>query len=1038
MNNLLINSLKAISEESFLTEKIIICPSFEIGNQILENLIKSGQSWINFKIQTINSLAARITEVEIYKRNLKAVSMMEINFLMDEVFSKLSEKSALKYFKKYASNKGLVKALSENISGLKFAGIAPEEIKAGSLINEDKASDLKLIYKGYENILKEKSLIDPAGIISLANTVLKKGLALGTNKKDIIFIALAKNNFRKIERDFLRIIGNGRLSVTREEEIYNLERPKNRLVQGENNKSGNNNASKFSFLFDQKNLHRSIKEGSNDPVIEIFNAQNYRSEIFEVLSRLSAEKKNIDDAEVIYTNEEPYLEFINIISQKLEIPVNFSCGLPGDKSRAGKCLKGFLIWIKDDFSEVHLRNLLKYNLLDYKNQNLEKRFSGSRLAFTLRTSKIGWGRDRYGVILEKSISGIKAKIEESQNGLKIENNLDNYKNKLELLSDLKEISMNLLNIVPEIKGGKINFKELCSCCLRFLSDFVKTANEDEASYLKSLKENILTMGSIIETSVPSEEAALKIIEIIRDIRFLKSGPKPGHLFVSSLENGGMSGRECSFIVGMDENKFPGSQIQDPVILDEEREKISSDLQLSKDRLKEKLHDFTSLLCALKGKVFFSFTSYDIKNENYLYPSSVLLQIYRLKSKNIEADYNELLSYIGRKPTVKADSIDKISIDESSLWLNRMISDDKLKDARESVLKIYPWLRKGIDAINCRCSNKLTVYDGWIKPLSDELDPRKHEENILSCTGIESYAHSPYTYFLEKVLKIKRPEEIKKDISVWLDPMTRGSLLHDVFQAYMEKLKDLKDYPDMADQKKMINRILLEKIERYSEEVPIPGKAVFNQEVESLKRDIAVFIEVNRNLAKPHFLEYEFGYKGKEKASINIGKDNEGKDIYISIAGKIDRVDKAAMDEYHVWDYKTGSSYSYEEDGYVCAGRQLQHILYAKVIENILKKTNPKSKVTSCGYILPTEKGRSSGKGCIFKRNTDDDEKWQGVLNYIFDLMADGVFIFSDEGIPFNDDADIYGAKSDIDNIKAKINNPENTVLEKWRKLKKCK
>ena len=110
--------------------------------------------------------------------------------------------------------------------------------------------------------------------------------------------------------------------------------------------------------------------------------------------------------------------------------------------------------------------------------------------------------------------------------------------------------------------------------------------------------------------------------------------------------------------------------------------------------------------------------------------------------------------------------------------------------------------------------------------------------------------------------------------------------------------------------------------------------------------------------------------GKEKTSINIGKDNDGNDIYVSIAGKIDRVDKADTDEYHVWDYKTGSSYSYEEDGYVCAGRQLQHILYAKVIENILKKTNPGAKVTTCGYILPTEKGRSSGKGCIFKRNTE--------------------------------------------------------------------
>ena len=92
---------------------------------------------------------------------------------------------------------------------------------------------------------------------------------------------------------------------------------------------------------------------------------------------------------------------------------------------------------------------------------------------------------------------------------------------------LKEITMDLLHIIPEIKDGKINFKQLCGCCLKFLSDFVKATNEEEASYLKSLKENILTMEFIVETNVLAEEAVLKIIEIIRDIRFLKSGPKPG-------------------------------------------------------------------------------------------------------------------------------------------------------------------------------------------------------------------------------------------------------------------------------------------------------------------------------------------------------------------------------------------------------------------------------------------------------------------------------------------------------------------------------
>ncbi|MHB1346211.1 MAG: PD-(D/E)XK nuclease family protein, partial [Candidatus Humimicrobiaceae bacterium] len=930
--------------------------------------------------------------------------------------------------------------ISENITGFKFAGIPPEAINGGSLINKNKASDLALIFKSYEKILQEKLLTDPAGIITLANSVLAEDKFLETDNanEDKVFIVPAKNDFKKIEKVFLNKISRGRFSIIEEEKAYNLEKPKNRLMEDSERVSGGQNVSRFSFLFDQQNLSRHTKETRADFTIEMFNAPNYRSEINEILTRLSDMGDHIDNAEIIYTDHEPYLEIINILAQKLKIPVSFSAGLPGSKSRAGKSLKGFLLWIRDDFSEIHLRNLLKYNLLAPKCKNTQVRINSARLAFALRTSKIGWGRDRYNFILEKSISEIKDKFAKAKIDPGLEINLDAYKNRLETLNELKEITADLLHIIPEINGGKINFKKLCTCCLKFLSDFVRAGDGDEASYLKALKENISNMEFIAERDLSTEEAVLKIIEILEDIRFLKSGPKPGCLFVSDIENGGMSGRGCTFVAGMDENKFPGIQIQDPVVLDEEREKISSDLKLSKDRLKEKLYDFTSMLAGLNGKLFFSYTSYDIKNERILFPSSVLLQVYRLKSENINADYNELMSYMEKNSVLESSTTDETCLDESSLWLNRMISNDKVKNARESVLKIYPWLKEGINAINCRRSSKLTVYDGWVRPLSDELDPRKNEDIILSCTGIESYAHSPYAYFLEKVLKIKRPEELKKDLGMWLDPMMRGSLLHDVFQSFMEKIKSLSVYPDFEKQRSMIRGILMEKIDRYIEEIPFPGEAVFKQEVESLKQDLDVFLEVNKDLKNPLFLEYEFGRFGKEKTNINIGKDSRGNDIRISIAGKIDRVDKAGTNEYHVWDYKTGSSYSYEEEGYVCGGRQLQHILYAKVIENILKKTDPDAKVTTCGYILPTQKGRNSGKGCIFKRNTEDDEKWQGVLSCIFDLMSKGIFILSDESMPFLDDEDIYGSKADIENIKAKINDPENTILEKYRELKNYK
>ena len=1021
MGNLLIDSLVAISNENFLSEKILICPNFDIGYQILENLTRSGNNWVNYKVKTIQSLAEDIAEEEIYKRNLKKISLLEINFLVDHIFTKLSEDNFLKYFEKHIINTGIINLISSNLLELKFAGISYPQLKDNYFINKNKANDLKLIYKSYEESLKEKYLIDSAGIINLA---LSRILSPDSQK---IYIALAKYNYKKIEKDFLSLYCGDNLLIIGEEKVFNLKRPINRLSHSNILNSNNASVKKFSFLFDLNNLPAETEDKTS---LELFSSQNYKNEIYEILNKLVGDKTAIDDTEIIYTNPEPYLGIIYNLTAKLDIAVTFSSGLPGDRSAAGKALKGFLLWIKEDFLEIHLRNLFKYNLLKINKLNIDSKITGYKLANVLRESKIGWRRDRYIKILDKSIAEHKTKSENFKGEKQY------YEDKIDLISNLKSIVSKLLNIVPDINSGKVNLGQLCSCCLKFVSDFIKAKNEDEASYLSNLKENLETMQFVADNSVSLEEAVQKITELLIKVRFLKSGPKPGHLFISDLANGGISGRSNTYIVGMDDHKFPGTEFQDPILLDEEREKISKDLQLSRGRLKERLYDFTSMLAGVNSKVCFSYSVFDIKGERRLFPSSVLLQLYRLNIGKTTADYNDLLIHLEQASCYVQKLKNNTFVDENYWWLNQLFSEDRLKDARPSVLNIYPWLKEGSLALNSRSGSSLTVYDGWLGSKFNELDPRKNKDFILSCTGIEMYARSPYEFFLRQILKIKRPDEIKKDLTLWLDPGTRGSLLHEVFQVFIKELISMENYPDIETQRKSINKILDDKIEKYKTEIPFPSKAVLKQEINSLKRDVSVFIDENAKLGNPVLIEFEFGYNDQEPIRISLGDG-----VYIYVAGRVDRVDMdlEETDTYHVWDYKTGSSSGYEEEGYVNKGKQFQHVLYAKAIEEILKIKNLGCKVSKCGYIFPTQRGRDSGKGCVLARDPFKEDKWLEALNCILDLIANGVFIYSDEeNTFFVDDEDIYGTKTDKKNIKQKLNDPENVILEKFKTLREFK
>jgi len=85
---------------------------------------------------------------------------------------------------------------------------------------------------------------------------------------------------------------------------------------------------------------------------------------------------------------------------------------------------------------------------------------------------------------------------------------------------------------------------------------------------------------------------------------------------------------------------------------------------------------------------------------------------------------------------------------------------------------------------------------------------------------------------------------------------------------------------------------------------------------------------------------------------------------------------------------------------------------------------------------------NSGKGCIFERDPEQKEKWQGALNCILNLIANGVFIISDEENPsYIDDEDLYGSRSDKENIKRMLENEENKenkILSDYKRLKEFK
>jgi ATP-dependent helicase/nuclease subunit B len=117
--------------------------------------------------------------------------------------------------------------------------------------------------------------------------------------------------------------------------------------------------------------------------------------------------------------------------------------------------------------------------------------------------------------------------------------------------------------------------------------------------------------------------------------------------------------------------------------------------------------------------------------------------------------------------------------------------------------------------------------------------------------------------------------------------------------------------------------------------------------------------------------------------ISVGKSGS-----FRLRGRIDRVDRCGEHEYEVWDYKTGSTWGYDEHKYLNGGRQLQHALYAEAAEILLhEKNDPEAVVVRAGYFFPSARG----EGLRIERKRTGRKELDAVLTSLFELLRNGIF-----------------------------------------------
>ncbi|MHB8172096.1 MAG: PD-(D/E)XK nuclease family protein [Thermincolia bacterium] len=708
--------------------------------------------------------------------------------------------------------------------------------------------------------------------------------------------------------------------------------------------------------------------------IEIFHSYGLANEVREVLRRIKKGAIPLDQAAIYYTTGETYIPLIYSISARLGIPVAFSEGVPITFTRPGRLALELLRWIEGNYS--------------------------STLLYRIMT-----GGD------------------------------------VELPEPDKELGAEILAQMPALdQAGQVGLAEFCQGLGRVVDKYAKVAGEMDAYAMKDIEENLEEAAQAYPGRVTEREAIKRLRLWLGGLYIGARGPQPGRLYVADYRQGGWESRQYNFVVGLDSDSFPGSGLQDPVLLDSERKGISSALRLRSIGPRENLYRMARLLASRRGKVVLSYPCFKTAGGRASSPAALLLQVYRLAGGNHEADYTQMFRSLGAPVSYVPEEAEN-SLSEEEWWGVKALSDQGLQAGLDRVRACYAGLDAGLAAEEAREGKVFSAYDGKVPVEAEGIDPRLNKEVVLSATQLEKLATCPFSYFLRYVLGIKPPDEVEAEAGAWLDPLARGSLLHDIYCRYMRKA--CTGEGALEHSKEMLMEIAEELIGDTKNLIPPPNPVIYETEKEQLLRGLEVFWrleEGNKGDTIPAYFEVPFGFGEEEVQEAGLGLAQpvelplaDGKSI--RLRGRIDRIDRNTADgSYEVWDYKTGGASVYEDRDYLKQGRQVQHALYAWVLEELLRISGqePQARVEVGGYIFPTEKGEG--------RRVARDQRGRGrlaeALGKMLDLVATGTFCAShDENrCGYCDYQIVCRYPTATQRLKAMAGEEENRELEPWKEL----
>ncbi|MDQ6611638.1 MAG: PD-(D/E)XK nuclease family protein, partial [Gemmatimonadota bacterium] len=677
--------------------------------------------------------------------------------------------------------------------------------------------------------------------------------------------------------------------------------------------------------------------------VSIFCAANTADEIREVLRRAVGAGHALDAIEIASTDSDEYGVILEALCGHLGINATFYDGLPLAASRVARVLARWLDWIASGYRAEILQGALSAGDVP----------AHPAAASELRHLRIGWGLEatRRGLLRLESQSwrdGIKADSDEPLEAFESRRTA-----RIAAMNSLRPL---LQTLVANAPPPLVSVAALATRTSNVL-ELVTPAHAAEGSTLQRLRERLRDIASMPRGEVDLTDALATLQQELAELRVWTGAsktPKPrratgGHVHLSNIENAGATGRPVLFIVGLDADRCAGPVMQSPLLPDTLRVRLNergAGLATTEQRRRERSWQLANAVSSSHTQLTLSYARRGSGDGRDANAAPILLQAARRVAGQNDLSYDALHELIG-SPVTPIPKPASAAIDARDVWFSAMSDGALLLDARPLLYESFPGLQRGRNALTARASLVGGAFHGIVSAAGGQLDPRK-TMRAISPSSLEMLASCSMRWFYHVALGARVPDEPTFDALVWLNPLDRGRVLHDIYERLVAAR--LHEQVPSSARDRHVDRIVQNVLAETERDVPAPSIVVRNRESSDVHNNAALFVTVEHEaflLAPWEVVELELKFGDEQAAELPLGDGT-----FIRVHGRVDRVDRLTDGTLRLIDYKTGRAFELDtKRGAFDGGRKLQLALYSPAVGALLK-----AEVSAAEYRFPTERG----------------------------------------------------------------------------------